>query len=142
MVGKIKEPKDLLNDNVKKLAVAGPNVPAGMYARQALTKLGLWEELEKSKRIVSGENVRVALTYVERGEAEAGIVYATDAMITKKVEVAYQFDPSDHDPIRYPAVLLKAGGGVASAKDFYQFLASEQAAQVFRRHGFTVLVGK
>ena len=142
MAGKVKAPDDLLKNEIKKLAVAGPNVPAGIYARQALTKLGLWDELEKSKRIVACDNVRGALTFVERGEAEAGIVYATDAMITNKVEVAYHFDASTHDPIRYPVVLLKAGSKVQSAKDFYQFLLSEQASQVFQRHGFTVLAGK
>jgi len=142
LAGKIKSPADLTKDFVKKVAVAGPTVPAGIYARQALEKLSLWEELEKQKRIVSGDNVRATLTYVELGEAEAGIVYATDAMISKRVEVAYHFDPSMHDPIRYPLVLLKSGAESPGAVDFFQFLSSAQAAAVFQRHGFTVMPDK
>src|SRR6185436_19773521 len=69
---KVSKPEDLSGPAVKKIAVAGPTVPAGIYARQALTKLKLWDDLEQQKKIVPGENVRVALTYVERGETEAG----------------------------------------------------------------------
>ena len=90
----VKQPKDLTNAQVKRIAVAGPTVPAGIYARQALKKLNIWDGLEENKKIISGENVRVTLTYVERGEAEAGIVYATDAHgSSKQVEVVYTFDP-------------------------------------------------
>jgi molybdenum ABC transporter molybdate-binding protein len=75
----VRTPDDLLRPAVKRLALGGPTVPAGIYARQALKRLGLWERAEG--RVVSGENVRVALSYVERGEADAGIVYATEQTI-------------------------------------------------------------
>jgi len=135
-------PKDLTGSALRRLALAGPAVPAGKYARQALEKLGLWDDLERQKKVVSGEDVRVALAYVERGEAEAGIVYATDARITDKVRQVYAFDPSTHDPVRYPLVLLKAGREKEGARKFYEFLQSSRAAKVFERHGFTVLKGK
>ncbi len=80
----VREPRDLTNPAVKHIAIAGPTVPAGIYARQSLKKINLWDDLEKAKKVVSGENVRVTLTYVERGEAEAGIVYATDGKISDK----------------------------------------------------------
>jgi len=132
-------PKDLTGASVGRVALADPAVPAGKYARQALKKLGLWKDLERQKKVLSGEDVRVALAYVERGEADAGIVYATDARITDKVRQIYKFDPSTHDPICYPLVLLKGGSEKESAHKFYEFLRSSQAAEVFRKHGFTQL---
>jgi molybdate transport system substrate-binding protein len=138
----IKRPQDLTKAEVKRIAVAGPDVPAGIYARQALQKLKLWEALEQGKKIVPGENVRVTLTFVERGEAEAGLVYATDARVTNRVEQVHAFDPSLHDPIRYPLVLLKEGQQAAGARPFFELLQSPPATAVFKKHGFTVLGGK
>jgi molybdate transport system substrate-binding protein len=135
----VHEAADLAGPVVRHLAVAGPTVPAGIYARQALKSLGLWERIEA--RVVSGDNVRVTLTYVERGEAEAGIVYATDARVSDAVENVCTFAAKTHDPIRYPLVLLKAGAGHAAARRFYDFLRSEAAADVFRKYGFTRLGG-
>jgi molybdate transport system substrate-binding protein len=137
----VQKPADLVGPKVKKVAVAGPNVPAGMYACQALGKLELWEQLEESKRVVSGEDVRMTLAFVERGEVEAGIVYATDAAISKKVVVVHTFDSGLHAPIRYPLVLLKSGQSNAAARAFHEFLLSEEAAGVFRRYGFHVEPG-
>jgi molybdate transport system substrate-binding protein len=135
-------PRDLTGAEVRRVALAGPNVPAGIYARQALQKLRLWDALEKGRRVVSGENVRVTLAYVERGEVEAGIVYSTDARITKQVEQVHAFDPSTHDPIRYPLVLLQRGAGHAGARKFYDYLRSPGAGEVFRKYGFSVLEQK
>src|SRR5262249_9152880 len=138
----VKNPADLAGDAVKRVAVAGPTVPAGIYARQALKKLKLWDALEKGKKIVSGDNVRATRTFVERGEVEAGVVYATDARITDKAEQVLAFDAADHDPIRYPLVLLEEGQKSAGARALYGHLQSPAAAAVFRKHGFTVLDGK
>lgn len=138
---KITKPDDLKSDAVKKIAVAGPTVPAGIYARQALTMLMLWDELEQQKKIVPAENVRVALTYVERGEAEAGVVYGTDARITTKVETVYTFAPETHDKIIYPLVLLQAGQKNDAARKLYGYLQGPAAAVVFQKHGFTRLAG-
>jgi molybdate transport system substrate-binding protein len=136
---KVIKPDDLNLPAVKKIAVAGSTVPAGIYARQALTKLQLWDELEKQRKIVPGENVRVALTYVEQGEVEAGIVYGTDARMTKKVEEVYTFEPGSHDPIVYPLVLTKAGEKNAAGRKFYDYLQSPEAAAIFKNYGFTRL---
>jgi molybdate transport system substrate-binding protein len=139
--GAVKRPEDLAKAEVKRIAIAGPTVPAGIYARQALKKLDLWEALESAKKILPGENVRVALMFVERGEAEAGVVYGSDARITNKVEQVFAFDPSLHDPIRYPLALLKNGRDTSHARAFYNYLQSPPAAAVFKKHGFTVLGG-
>jgi molybdate transport system substrate-binding protein len=133
---------DLAKPSLKRLALAGPTVPAGIYARQALKKLKLLESLEADKKIVAGDNVRVTLTYVERGEVDAGIVYATDAKISDKVDLVYTFPAETHDVIRYPLVLLKAGNASASARSFYDYLQSPKAKDIFAKHGFSLLEKK
>ncbi len=127
---------DLTSGSVKRLALAGPTVPAGMYARQALAKLDLLPSLEDDRKIVDGENVRVALTFVERGEADAGIVYATDAEIVLGVKVVATIDPNLHEKIVYPLVLLKQSADDPRARQFYEYLQSPDAAAVFDEFGF------
>jgi molybdate transport system substrate-binding protein len=138
----VTKPEDLIKPAVKRVAVAGPTVPAGIYARQALTGLKLWDDLESAKKIVAGENVRVTLTYVERGEVEAGLVYETDAGISTLVEVVYTFESGSHDPIVYPLVLLKAGEKNPGARKFYEYLQTPAATKIFQKYGFTRLDSK
>jgi molybdate transport system substrate-binding protein len=138
----IRRAEDLTKASLQRLAVGGPTVPAGIYAREALKGIKLWETLEANKKIVSADNVRVALTYVERGETEAGIVYATDAKISEKVELVYTFPEETHEPIRYPLVLLKSGNASPAARWFFEFLQSAKAKDVFAKHGFIPLVTK
>lgn len=135
----IKSPHDLTKPAIKALALAGEAVPAGQYADQSLTKLGLLKQLTAEHRIARGQDVRAALAYVERGEAEAGIVYATDAAIAPDVEIAYEFDPSLHEQIVYVLVLLKGADDQPAARQFYEFLQSAEAEQVFTSFGFTPL---
>jgi molybdate transport system substrate-binding protein len=135
---KVTGPADLTRAAVKRVALAGPKVPAGSYGREALKKLGVWDDLEKQQKVAVGDDVRVTLAYVERGEAEAGIVYATDARITDKVQVVHTFAPATHQPIRYPLVLLKSAAGNPRVRELYDALRSPQAAEVFVKHGFTV----
>ena len=133
----MKKPEDLLAAGIQHLALGEPqSVPAGIYARQALTGLGLWEQLKA--KIVSAEDVRHALTYVETGSAEAGIVYATDAAISKKVKVVVEIPEKLTGPVRYPLLLLQAGEGSTAAQSFYRYLTSPAAAKVFQKYGFTV----
>lgn len=139
---RVVQPQDLATPAVRRLALAGPTVPAGIYARQALAQLNVWNELDRGKKVIEGENVRVALTYVERGEVEAGIVYATDAAVSNRVEAVYTFAADTHDPIVYPLVLLKAGEKNEAARGFYTFLRSRRAADIFQKHGFRFLAGR
>jgi molybdate transport system substrate-binding protein len=139
--GRVSKPEELTGPTVKKVALAGPSVPAGIYGRQALQHLNLLEVLESERKVVAGENVRVTLAYVERGEAEAGIVYGTDARITDQVEVTYTFSPSTHERIVYPLVLTRSGASNESARKFYEYLQAAQAKGVFEKHGFTFLAG-
>ena len=117
-----------------RLAVGDPaSVPAGIYAKQALTKLGLWSAVEG--RLASSDSVRSALLLVERGEAPAGIVYATDVAVSPSLMIAGTFPPESHDPISYPVALVK-GGDSAEARAFLAFLSGPQARAVFERRGF------
>ena len=84
--------------------------------------------------------MRTTLAYVERGEAEAGIVYETDALISTRVEVVCPLDSDSYDRVVYPLVLIKAAADKPAARALYDFLQSEAALAVFRRHGFTPLV--
>ncbi|MBW3600239.1 MAG: molybdate ABC transporter substrate-binding protein [Planctomycetes bacterium] len=135
----VASPADLRSEAVERIALAGEHVPAGIYADDALRALDLREELAAAGKIVRGHDVRVALTYVEQAEVEAGIVYSTDAKRTDRVEAAYVFPPEAGDPIRYPALLINRKDASPAAAQFFEFLFSEHAAGVFQKHGFTLV---
>jgi molybdate transport system substrate-binding protein len=117
-----------------RLAIADPAaVPAGLYAAQALRQLGLWDRL--APRLARAENVRAALLLVERGEAPAGIVYATDAATAPHVAVAGIFPAALHAPITYPFAILR-DGDTAEARALMEYLTGKQAREIFVRHGF------
>lgn len=119
-----------------RLATGDPDsVPAGLYARAALTKLGVWEGV--ADHLVRAENVRAALEYVARGEVPLGIVYRTDALAEKRVRVVDVFPADTHPPITYPLALTSGAKPQASA--FSEFLGGESARQMFVRRGFVDL---
>ncbi len=128
---------DLAQPDVKEIALADPkSVPAGVYAKNWLEKLQVWDTV-KSK-VVPSENVRGALAAVDSGNVEAGIVYKTDAAISKKVKVAYEVSGADAPDIRYPMAMVKTSSQPEAAKKFLVYLDSENAAKVFRKFGFTI----
>jgi len=118
-----------------RLAMGDPDhVPAGIYAKAALEKLGVWQAV--MPKLARAEDVRGALAYVERGEAAAGIVYATDAA-RAQVRLVSAFPPDTYPPIRYPMALV-AGHDTAAARAFYDHLRGPSARAVFERYGFTL----
>ena len=128
----------LTNFSVKKIALADPKaVPAGIYAKSWLQKQQLWSEIEP--KVVPTENVRGALAAVEAGNVEAGVVYKTDAGISKKVKIAYEVPATDSPKISYPMALLKESKQPEAAKDFLRWLSAEEAGRVFKRSGFILL---
>jgi molybdate transport system substrate-binding protein len=129
--------EDLAGPELRRLALAGPAVPAGRYAREALQRTGVWDQLRE--RVLDGADVRSTLAYVARHEAEAGLVYATDAAASPAVHVALQVRAEDHTPIRYPLVLLRREPIRAEARRFYEYLGSPEVGAVFREAGFGVL---
>lgn len=117
-----------------RLAIADPEaVPAGRYARAALVRLGVWDAV--APKVVRAENVRAALALVERGEAAAGIVYATDARVAPRVRVVGRFRAGLHPPITYPIATLTASTS-DQAEPFRRFLISREGRAIFARYGF------
>jgi len=120
-----------------KLAMADPDsVPAGRYGKAALEALNLWSSVEPA--VVRAKDVRAALAFVQRGEAAAGIVYATDAMVAKNVRIVDEFPASSHPKIVYPVALI-AGQDDAAARAFYDFLVGPKARGVFLDYGFSII---
>jgi molybdate transport system substrate-binding protein len=120
-----------------RLAVGDPsNVPAGIYAQQALTRLGLWQAVEP--HLARADSVRSALLLVERGEAPAGIVYATDAAVSPGVTVIGTFPQTSHDPITYPFAVTKSGD-TPEARALLTYFAGPAAAAAFKARGFSLL---
>ncbi len=120
-----------------RLAVCDPeSVPAGRYAKAALVKLGIWDQV--APRIANAKDVRAALALVELGETPAGIVYGTDAAASRKVRVVAVFPEDSHPRIVYPVGLV-AGHDTPEAKAFYDYLTGPEAAAVFQRYGFILL---
>ncbi len=122
-----------------RLAVAGPDVPAGKYAKASLTALGAWDSV--SGKLVQAENVRAALQFVARGETPLGIVYDTDAKVERKVRIVGLFPDGSHPKIVYPVAVVASSKNPDAAK-FLAFMRTPKAAAVFRKYGFTVLPGR
>jgi molybdate transport system substrate-binding protein len=126
---------NLKDAKVKKIVIGEPrSVPAGQYAQQVLQKLKIWDQI-KSK-LVFANNVRQVLASVETGNADAGLVYSTDAKISNKVKIVVAADEKYHSAIIYPLAILKRSKNVDAAKKFSQFLASDKAKAVFKKYGF------
>ena len=122
------------------LAMGDPDhVPAGRYGKAALVKLNIWPDVEPL--VARAATVRAALALVERNEAPLGIVYATDAAISKKVTVIGQIPDAYQPSISYPVAIV-AGKKTPAAEKFVAFLKSDQAREVFTRAGFTVLLSQ
>lgn len=116
-----------------RIATGDPaTVPAGKYAKAALTGLGVWNSV--ASRIIAADNVRTALNFVALGEAPLGIVYATDAHGNARVRVVAAFPAGAHEAITYPAAATQRGG--AEAAGFVAFLGSQEARKIFRKYGF------
>ena len=112
-------------------------VPAGLYAKAALTSLGAWKAAEP--KLAQAENVRATLAYVARGETPLGIVYATDAKIEPKVKIVGTFPVGSHPAITYPMTGLAAGKNAQAAR-YLHFLQTPAAKAIFEKFGFSFLV--
>lgn len=135
-------PKDqgLINDfkdlpKVDRIAIGKPeSVPAGHYAKEILTSLDLFETLQPS--LVFGKNVRHVLSYVETGNVDAGLVYATDALTSKRVRVVMNAPDYSYKPIVYSVAVVKGSAQAAAAQTVISFLLSDLAATIFQEYGF------
>jgi molybdate transport system substrate-binding protein len=135
---KITSAADLAAPKVRRVALADPKaVPAGVYAKAFLEKEKLWLEIEP--KVVPVDNVRAALAAVESGNIDVGLVFKTDAAISKKVNIAYEVPASAEVKISYPIAVTKNARQTKAAKNFVDYLSSDDAAKVFTRYGFIVL---
>jgi molybdate transport system substrate-binding protein len=131
---KLAQPSDLLKPEVRHVALGDPaTVPAGQYAKQSLVKLGLWDALQP--KLVLGADVRQVREYALRGEVEAGLVFASDALVPQ-VKVAMHLAQELHDPIVYPAAVLKRSPDPEQAKAFLAFMLSDQGQAFLTQAGF------
>jgi molybdate transport system substrate-binding protein len=130
------QPAGLLDPRVTRIVIGNPKtVPVGQYAEESLRALGLWDRVPA--KLVYAENVRQALDWVARGEVDAGVVYATDALI-RRGRVKEVFRPSEdtYRPIVYPAAVVKDGRQRAHAERFIALLAGREGQEVLGRLGF------
>lgn len=128
--------RQLTDAKIKKIAIGElKSVPAGQYAEEVLTKLGILEQVKP--KLVLGNNVRQVLSTVASGNADAGIVYLTDAKISSQVKIA-AIAENLHSPIVYPVAILKSSKNVAAAKEYLQLLSSNQAKVIFEKYGFGI----
>lgn len=134
----IRRPADLTNAALGHVAIGDfKTVPAGTYSKAYLEKLGLWTAVVP--KAVPCESVRAVLAAVEAGNVEAGIVYKTDATISKRVKITFQVPAADGPKISYPIALLKDAPQTEAAKKFLRFLESPAAKEIFEKFGFIVL---
>ena len=129
--------RQLVRPEVRRIAIGEPrSVPAGQYATEVLEKLGVLEQVQS--KFVRGNSVKSVLAAVESGDAEAGIVYQTDASSSDQVNVAATAEEQLHSPISYPIAILKSSQAPESAKAYVEFLQSDAATVVFQKYGFGI----
>lgn len=139
--GVINRLEDLTSPDVSKLAIGIPeSVPAGSYAVEALTGAGLWDTLRT--KTVQAKDVRQVLQYVETGNVEAGFVYKTDALASKRVDIAFAVDPAAYKPIVYPIGVVEGTKHRKEADEAFDYLRSEEAMDIFRKYGFELPSGR
>jgi molybdate transport system substrate-binding protein len=128
---------DLAARSTKLIAMGDPtSVPAGEYAQQTLNVLHLNDQVKG--KLVLGKDVRQVLTYVETGNADAGFVYATDARISGRVRVVATVPETAHEPIVYPAAVVKTSANQQAARTFIEFLGSSEAKAIVTKNGYTL----
>jgi molybdate transport system substrate-binding protein len=127
--------QDLADPKIKLIALGEPaSVPAGDYGRQVLESLHVWQSVES--KLVFAKDVRQVLSYVETGNADAGIVYATDARESDSVRVSATAPAGSHKPVVYPAAVVRTSHQAGAAREFLRFLAGPDSQAAFSRHGF------
>jgi molybdate transport system substrate-binding protein len=134
---RIASARDLAGPGVERLALAEPtSVPAGVYSKKFFERVGIWDAL--ARKVVPTENARATLAAVESGNVDAGIVYRTDAAISKHVRIAFEIPATMGPAISYPFALVKGAPRETEARRFLAYLGSPAARAVFVRYGFLV----
>lgn len=133
----IASPKDLAKSEVKRIVLAEPqSVPAGIYAKKYLQEIDMWGKI--IDKVIPSENVRAVLAAVESGNVDAGIVYKTDAMISKRVKVVYEVPINEGPKISYPFAVVKESKHPEAAKKLLNHFASKEGLGIFKEYGFII----
>ena len=131
----VKNFEDLKSNEVKKISIGTPElVPAGQYAKESFEHMNLWPSI--NQKIVYAKDVRQVLSYVETGNVDAGVVYKTDALTSKKVKIVETANNQTHQPIIYPVGIINDTKNHNETKKFYLFLQSKKSMEIFEKHGF------
>lgn len=137
----VHSPADLLTGSVRRIATGDPaHVPAGIYARQALRRLGLWDRL--ASKIVPCADALAVVVQARSGAVDAAVVYASDVRLLPGMKVAFAFPPETHDSIVYPAAVLTASRRPDAARAFLEYLQTAHAAKVFAEYDFDTANGE
>lgn len=138
---KIASARDLTDPAIPNVAVAEPStVPAGIYAKEYLRKIHVWDKI--TYKLIPTDNVRSALAAVESGNAATGIVYKTDALISKVVRIAFEVPAAEGPEISYPAAVMADSKQQPAAQRFLDYLQSPPAREIFRKYGFLLKPNK
>lgn len=127
--------EDLTKDDVKKIAIGDPsNVPVGQYSEEVFTNLNIIDDI--NPKAVYATDVRTVLTWVESGEVDCGIVYATDAYTTDKVKIIAEAPEGSHKEVSYPVAAVKDSKNLEASQAFIDFLSTEESKEIFKKYGF------
>ncbi len=130
--------EDLLSDGVELVAIGEPSeVPAGQYAQEMFENLDMWEAIQP--KLVFAKNVRAVLSYVDSGDADAGLVYHTDALLLEHGKIIGDAPADSYTAVYYPAAIMTAAPQPEAAAGFYAFLTTDEAKAIFEKYGFTAL---
>lgn len=126
---------DLTQENIQHIALGEPKgVPVGQYSEEIFKNLNILDAVKEKS--FYGSDVRQVLAWVESGEADCGIVYATDAKISDKIKIVATAPENSHKPVIYPAAVIKDSKNIDEAKKFLDFTGSETAKKIFEKYGF------
>jgi molybdate transport system substrate-binding protein len=129
--------EDLVTDKAKQIGLGEPgSVPVGQYSEEIFTNLGILDQVKPKS--VYGKDVKSVLTWVEQGEVDAGIVYATDANVSDKINIICSAPEGSHKPVIYPVAAIKDSVHLEDTKAFIEFLSSDKVKQTFEKYGFAV----
>ncbi len=130
--------KDVMTDKVRLIALGNSDVPAGQYAAEVYTNLGLWDKLKEMNKISYAGNVKEVLSQVAAGAVDCGIVYSTDAATSNGVDIAAEAPKGSYKPITYPAAILKGTKNEKAAKAFIEYLKGDASVKIFKSIGFAI----
>jgi molybdate transport system substrate-binding protein len=124
---------------LKRIAIGSPkSVPAGQYAKQALTRSGLYDQLQQENKLVMAKDVRQALVYADRGEVDGAFVYRTDALLARHAAILFTVPQTLYPQVRYPLALTSDGAKNPAATAFVAYLRGPEAGRILQKYGFVL----